>query len=352
MFPSLQQRIKTLFLHFNTLGLAVGLTVVSMKIQGAVTSRVQRKPEIRGKIVENRKPDFLYSTPFMPPITIQKQKNGGGLSKRKLSTKKKQPVQPQYILAARDHIKHQKRNFSHHMGQLPVYGKNSYLDVIVEYFAEKTPGYENFLLEPQPTLQHWQKIYSIDAPNFCGFTKFLPPNQLAVAKISDHMGLGLFLDPKSELIQPDTFIGFYYGDIRIICEDDLKEDDLYLHSHYIFSLMRFTLDAIDHEALSKARQIMRTPFKDGNTYVLYVDAKENGNATRFLNHGTKTNCAFQMVYIKNTHGKIVPTILVRSVKVIHPGEQLLVDYGKYFFREEDRSPVKIEMTPQTYVLRY
>lgn len=320
-----------------------------MKIQGAVTSQVQRKPELRRKMVENRKPDFLFSTPSM---TIQKQKKGGGVSERKISIKKKPHVQLQQILAATTHIKQQKRNFSHHMGQLPVYGKNSYLDVIVEYFAKKTTGYEKFLLEPQPTHQDWQKIHSIDAPNFCGFTRFLPLRQLVVAKISDNIGSGLFLDPKSELIQSDTFIGFYYGDIRIVCEDDLEEDDIYLHSHYIFSLMRFTLDAVDHEALSKARQIKRSPFQEGNTYVLYVDAKENGNATRFMNHGTKTNCAFQMAYIKNTHGKIVPTILVRSVKVIHPGEQLLVDYGKHFFQEEDPSHVKIEMTPQTYVLRY
>jgi hypothetical protein len=242
--------------------------------------------------------------------------------------------------------------FSHPLEKRPMY-TGPYLDQVIEYFAEKTVGYENFLLEPGPKEPAWQKVYSIKDrvdPSLFRLKKKSPKSHLVVEQVTPQIGSGVFLSTRSLPIPADTLVGFYYGDMHILCEDDLEKEDSYLSSQYVFSVMRFKLDEFDHAQLIHSQQIPDRghPFHPENTYILYVDAEKKGNLTRYINHSTHANCAFQVVYLRTPDGKIVPTPLVRTTKMIESGEQLLLNYGKNFFKAKEGG--EIQMTPQTYTL--
>ena len=333
--------MKYLF-PFFLMHVMIGLLLSPMTSNAAYRTRNPKNrhgPVLRKKIFARRDSHFVYESQ-----TLAAKRGNGGVKKiRKMAS-----CPPIRIPASRGMEIPGELNYS--LDAIPTCDRS--VEKVISYFSEQKIGFIDFLLAPNPRHSMWQVVYpvhEIEATMF-GFKRLSADQRLVVAKINASVGSGLFLSSDSKIILPDTYIGIYYGDMRLICEDDLEEEDPYLISHYIFELMRFYLDSADHRALVKAKQIKNTQFKTGNTYVLYVDAAQYGNPIRYINHGTKTNCAFQIAYKTDARGKIVPVVFVRTKKMICPGDQLLIDYGKEFFKKEDISHKAMEMTPTTFVL--
>ena len=79
--------------------------------------------------------------------------------------------------------------------------------------------------------------------------------------------------------------------------------------------------------------------EDGSTYLFAlsdgstIDGAEGGNATRFINHSCRPNCAASEVLDEDDE----PTIEVRTVRSIPVGAELFIDYA--LIRDpEDETP--------------
>lgn len=94
-------------------------------------------------------------------------------------------------------------------------------------------------------------------------------------------------------------------------------------------------------------------FTDNGDYVIYSDTLHKGNWTRNLNHGGKyANCTADLVRYEATMEDGAKreqwVVLVKVSKTINPGEQLLFDYGKNYWKKYGIVPA--EVTPSTYTL--
>lgn len=126
---------------------------------------------------------------------------------------------------------------------------------------------------------------------------FLPP--LEVRWIDDKIGYGLFA---KERIFKKTFIGEYSGRLR------KKRGRADYKNSYCFEYF--------------IGEMRATPFT--------VDAQDEGNYTRFVNHSTKGNCDPKLIY----DGSVMRVILY-SNRLIEKGEEIAYDYGSDYWAKRE-----------------
>jgi len=154
-----------------------------------------------------------------------------------------------------------------------------------------------------------EALESSDGPGY--------PDYVAVSFVNDQVNYGVFATrdiPKGE------FIGIYSGELGFGNYHEKEE------SSYLFEL----LDDI-----------------------VYVEAKNSGNFTRFINHTSSENGNVEsLLYLIETtqFGRVfmIPIVILYACQPILAGEQLLYDYGKEYWNDIGIQPKAI--TPRTYTL--
>ena len=153
-----------------------------------------------------------------------------------------------------------------------------------------------------------------------------PRQDLIVAKMSDNVGCGVFLNPKADVIEVDEIIAIYAGFYKSF--DDRKE-----HEDYAFDLPQHPIFSLKNQLNSG-----------------FVDAKHVGNISRFIQDlptqeelkdlyqlpAKKLSC-IATANIKGvlTYYKNFPVIYLIATRKIQPSEQLGFSYGKgYWARAE------------------
>lgn len=159
------------------------------------------------------------------------------------------------------------------------------------------------------------------------------PPELQVCKISQQIGLGVFLKLGQKPIKRGEFIGIYTGQIEIHPHDVSTKDQSYAFE--LLSKIKLTDEQI------KALRKKETKKK----FTFYVNALKKGNFTSLINHTSNKQCNVK-AYIYQHEGMAVP-ILVAKKKIL-PGEQLLFNYGDAYWKSFGVNPKLID--PWTYKL--
>ena len=118
--------------------------------------------------------------------------------------------------------------------------------------------------------------------------------------ISPYKGYGLFADKD---LPKDTYIGEYAGLVR---KHKKRLDEA---NAYCFEYPVYFND--------------KTPFT--------IDAKEEGNLLRFINHSDKPNLALKPVYSQS-----IMHIILRTKEVVAKGTELTYDYGPTYWKKRPK----------------
>lgn len=173
------------------------------------------------------------------------------------------------------------------------------------------------------------------------------PRSLAIAILSEEIGHGVFLKRRQKRIPPGTYIAVYGGVNELVYDlgDATSEEDAY---SFQISPQAFQVDSWT------ARYCKLDDFdpESEECYcVITCNASEKGNWTRFINHGSGSSANLSLVRIAMVHPKTKRNMIMmafRTQKTIHPGEQLLWDYGKSFWKSEERKAFYTPCTAKTY----
>lgn len=169
---------------------------------------------------------------------------------------------------------------------------------------------------------------------------------IKIIALGKPLGSGAFLDPMSKPLKKGTILGIYSGEYKIFQIDYLGDTDL----SYAFELTDIiSLDKDEHQELFGN---LNTWSDDGD-YVVYCDALNKGNWIRFLNHGGQlANCEAQLVRYPSKGKMRTDTeqwvVVVRTLETIQPGEQLLLNYGKNYWKKYGLEPKAV--SPSQYTL--
>lgn len=145
------------------------------------------------------------------------------------------------------------------------------------------------------------------------------PDMLVLKKLPQPMGYGIFLHPKARPLKKGKVLGSYGGNTCVLPQNLPDE------SAYAFAPM-------EDLTLLKTEQAILDPKRNhhpSRKYVFNIDAENEGNYTRFINHSEKPNVLARLLVIpKNKHGLTPsPMEVIYSIKkTVNPGEQLLVSY--------------------------
>jgi hypothetical protein len=168
-----------------------------------------------------------------------------------------------------------------------------------------------------------------------------------IVSLGEDLGSGAFLSSSAKPIEKGSILGIYSGEYKIYNLDHLEGIDL----SYAFELTEIIyLDEEEHlKFFGNLDQ-----FVPNGDYVIYCDAKNKGNWTRFLNHGGKAaNCLARLVRCPLlTEGEEKTEqwiVVVETVKKIKPGEQLLLNYGSNYWKKDGIVPKPV--TPTTFKLK-
>jgi hypothetical protein len=160
------------------------------------------------------------------------------------------------------------------------------------------------------------------------------PN-LAVSKINDKIGNGVFLRPDARSIPEGTFIGVYSGEFQISHAKEIIE------SPYLFTVLSdLELDKSEIDLIEGGSHC------ETNHFYIEVDGKKRGNFTRSLNHTSQELSNLEVRYIKMRDGSV--QIGIWTKKRVLPGEQLLLDYKADYWQSMNIKPSIV--TPSTYKL--
>jgi hypothetical protein len=161
------------------------------------------------------------------------------------------------------------------------------------------------------------------------------PDYLLCKKLKGKLGHGIFLHPSAKPILRGQVIAPYAGFVSIVSKNG---DD---HGDYSF-------DPVTDLKLTKEEQAHFDPkrrYHPNRLYALKLDALEQGNFTRFINHSAKPNVVAFLVSTKANPYEI----MYFAKKTIYPGEQLLVCYedgDKSYWGAIGVTPYP--MTPKTF----
>lgn len=147
----------------------------------------------------------------------------------------------------------------------------------------------------QQTYQKWRSAYykeDLQKENYPKFT---------IEKINTHLGYGLFAKEK---ILKGRYLGEYTGIVRTHTKKDKKNPFLVLYP------IRY--------------KWFKTLVIDGSTF---------GNHTRFMNHSKNSNAEMvSLIYQK------VPRMIFIASQNIEIGSQIMMDYGRLYFKQLKKKP--------------
>ncbi|MDE3046230.1 MAG: SET domain-containing protein-lysine N-methyltransferase [Verrucomicrobiota bacterium] len=129
--------------------------------------------------------------------------------------------------------------------------------------------------------------------------------KISLRWISEELGFGAFAEQR---IPPCTFVGEYAGVVRERKKKIVKDNDY---------CVRYTLWNVGRKKF-------------------IIDANEQGNFTRFINHSFRPNLGLQSIYWRG-----LPRMIFISLKEIAPGDQLSFDYGTLFWKKSANAPLNL-----------
>lgn len=160
------------------------------------------------------------------------------------------------------------------------------------------------------------------------------PN-IALCKINDRVGNGLFLKPDADAMEEGTFIGIYAGEFQFAHMHDPER------TGYEFSVFTdLQLRSAEVDLIEGARNF------GTNQFALEVDGKKNGNFTRYFNHASAEDANVIHKYILMPDGTIQVGFWTK--KRVLPGHQFLLDYREEYWRHLGIEPVS--MSPSKHKL--
>lgn len=136
--------------------------------------------------------------------------------------------------------------------------------------------------------------------------------QLFAKWLGDRIGFGLFTE---HALKSGSFIGTYLGKVRR--KSPLKTDHI--------------------NAYSFAFPLQPSGWLGGWGWGWTIDALQQGNHTRFLNHSEDANCEAVGAIC---HNQIY--IIIRAKRAIEPGEQILYNYGNAYWSKRSSGPQKLD----------
>ncbi len=181
----------------------------------------------------------------------------------------------------------------------------------------------------------------------------------------ENLGMGVFANKS---IAPQTFIGFYTGNLKLISVTDsnrVSEDSLPLpHTHkaYLMELLEDIGSAkeLSSRGLSQktkkairsiiayAEKHLHVSHRNEEGYSLCVDAEFSGNFTRYINHSYDPNVETMIVRRLDPGGKVIDLQLgIFSTRLITAGHQLLMNYGDNYWRSCGINLTPIESSTYT-----
>lgn len=161
------------------------------------------------------------------------------------------------------------------------------------------------------------------------------PKNFILKKLKGKLGHGIFLAPDAKPMLKGQVIAPYAGLVSIVSKNG---DD---HGDYAF-------DPVTDLKLTREEQARFDPkrrFHPNRLYALKLDALDQGNFTRFINHSAKPNV---VAFLVSTKANPIE-IMYFAKKKINPGEQLLVSYedgDKSYWGAIGVKPYP--MTPKTF----
>ncbi|MFY7842808.1 MAG: SET domain-containing protein-lysine N-methyltransferase [Rhabdochlamydiaceae bacterium] len=135
---------------------------------------------------------------------------------------------------------------------------------------------------------------------------------------------GIFLHPMSYPLEKGEIVACYAGEL------ELEEKKMCNQDSYTFHLL-------EEIVLTKKEQYLlggEISYDPQKRYTLKVNAEKKGNFTRFINHSEKPNVMAYLTRIKKNVYGLEPSlieIVFVARKRIHPGCQLLIDYGQNYW---------------------
>jgi hypothetical protein len=171
------------------------------------------------------------------------------------------------------------------------------------------------------------------------------PPHICISKINDTIGEGVFA---TTALNKGDIIGVYSGILELVPEKAELFDNLYLYDLLLpGTTLRLSAEQLycvtrlpnaDQDSSSITRSLK------GEDFILQVNAKSIGNYTRYINHSSSANV--QAECRKLPDGKV--EIILTANQKIQAGEQLLLDYGKAYWKSRELTPCN--MTPTTHQL--
>lgn len=166
------------------------------------------------------------------------------------------------------------------------------------------------------------------------------PEYFKLVKLPSPFDTGMFVDP-SKSLEKGAHLGFYTGKLGWLNLQTVSD------SRYIFDLAKnIELDesTINTNQLKDIHGMPLTPGK----WILVVDADKTGNYTRYFNHAADAKEAnAEVILYKMKTGELV--LCVVATKEIKPGEQILIHYGKKYWKKLGIEPKPL--TPDTFKLK-
>ncbi|MES2199605.1 MAG: SET domain-containing protein [Chlamydiota bacterium] len=181
-----------------------------------------------------------------------------------------------------------------------------------------------------------KKLYKeISKTNEAIISSDLPCN-LELSHVNAQVDTGVFLKPSCKSISLGTLIGVYTGSYELV------PADLASCNSYAYDVAQdIHLKKEDLKEVSRSEK----PLDTKQDYSIQTNALETGNFTRFINHSS-LHPNIEAVVGKLPGNKI--EILLFALRRIKPGEQLLSNYGGYYWKALHIIPT--DMAPTTYML--
>ena len=211
--------------------------------------------------------------------------------------------------------------------QLPFSEGPPWILRFLKKYADKLPNSEALVVSA--------KLYRTLLKKGEEIQKLGLPQNLYLAHVNPQVNEGIFLKPNSDPIQEGSLIGIYTGLYELV-ESDISTGTAYAY------------DVAQGISLKKQERqhVSRPQSKDKKIdFAIQTNAKEKGNFTRYINHSS-LQPNVEAVVSKLPNGRM--EILLFCLKTIHPGEQLLSNYGGQYWKTLQIIPNDIR--PSTYTL--
>lgn len=210
-----------------------------------------------------------------------------------------------------------------------LFSKGSpWVEKFLHQYVKKLPASETFKVSKKVYKEITKINESIDSSDL--------PSNLKLAHVNEQVDTGVFLKPECKSIPLGTLIGVYTGAYELV------PGDLSSCNSYAYDVAQgIHLKKEDLKEVSRHEKTIDTD----QEYSVQTNALNTGNFTRFINHSSlRPN--IEAVVGKLPDNRI--EILLFALHRINPGEQLLSNYGGYYWKALNIIPT--DMAPSTYLL--